>query len=83
MLHPSSTKRVLTLSTRSGRERTVVVHQHLLDTKLPSVVSPLGKTKLYRAVMTILSKYGALEAEPYYIYIYISFLIPGIFSIAN
>ena len=41
----------------------VAVLQHLLDTKLLSVVLPLGKTKLYQAVMTVLSKYGALEAE--------------------
>ena len=49
--------------TRSGQERMVAVLQHLLDTKLLSVVLPLGKTKLYRAVMTVLSKCGALEAE--------------------
>jgi hypothetical protein len=48
---------------RSGQERMVAVLQHLLDTKLPSVVLPLGKTKLCQAVMTVLSKYGALEAE--------------------
>ena len=51
------------MNTRSGQERTVVVLQHLLDTKLPSVVLPLGKTKLYQAAMTVLSKYGVLEAE--------------------
>lgn len=49
--------------TRSGQERMVAVLQHLLDTKLVLVVFPLGKTKLYQAVMTVLSKYGALEAE--------------------
>jgi hypothetical protein len=49
--------------TRSGQERMVAVLQHLLDTKLALVVFPLGKTKLYQAVMTVLSKYGALEAE--------------------
>ena len=49
--------------TRSGQERMVAVHPHLLDTKLPSVVLPLGKTKSYQAVMTGLSKYGALEGE--------------------
>ena len=48
---------------RSGQERMVAVLQHLLDTKLPSVVLPLGKTKSYQAVMTLLSKYGALVAE--------------------
>ena len=50
-------------NTRSGQERTVAVLQHLSDTKRLSVVLPLGKTKLYRAVMIGLSKYGALEAE--------------------
>ena len=51
--------------TRSGQERMIAVLQHLLDTKLPSVVLPLGKTKLYQAVLTVLSKYGALEGtEP-------------------
>jgi hypothetical protein len=48
---------------RSGQERMAAVLRHLLDTKLPSVALPLGKTKLYPAVMTLLSKYGALEGE--------------------
>ena len=48
---------------RSGQERMVAVLRHLLDTKLLSVVLPLGKTKLYQAVMTVLSKYGVLEGE--------------------
>ena len=51
------------MNTRFGQERMVAVLRHLLDTKVPSVVLPLGKTKLYQAVMTVLSKYGALEAE--------------------
>ena len=56
-------KRVLMPNTRSGQERMEAVLQHLWGTKLLSVVLPLGKTKLYRAVMTGLSKYGALEAD--------------------
>ena len=55
-------KGILT-NTRSGQERMVAVLQHLLDTKLRSVVLPSGKTKLYQAVMTVLSKYGASEGE--------------------
>ena len=54
--------------TRSGQERMVAVLQRLLDTKLPSVVLPLGKTKLYQAVMTVPLKYGALEAESQHIF---------------
>jgi hypothetical protein len=52
----------------------VAVLRHLLDMKLPSVVLPLGRTKLYQAVMTALSKYGALEGEyrVFTVYFYIA-----------